>query len=133
MKWYAPFSYPMYITAEDILKLPVHVKGPCMSNICTSLESAHHLLRIGSDQLVRQAHHLFQMYPDQEVLLIVAVGFWWLHCVLRRNESKIATQVEVEEAEYEEASMEADEIEAGEDMQGGVMDIIIGDDFSQNE
>ncbi|KAF8129852.1 hypothetical protein EV363DRAFT_1432375 [Boletus edulis] len=107
--------------------------GPRTSNFSISLEHAHRLLHKASDQLVRQAHHLFEMYPHQEEVLLIAVaGFWWSHRVLPRNDSVVATVRDIETAEYVEASTEPDTFEANE-MQDGVVDMLVGSDLARDE
>ncbi|KAG6372458.1 hypothetical protein JVT61DRAFT_7557 [Boletus reticuloceps] len=101
------------------------------------LEHAHRLLHVASEQLVRQAHHLFEMYPHQEEVLSIAVaGFWWSHRILPRNESKVATAEQIESEEHAEASTDPDTFEENEipaDMQDGVVDMNVGPDLARDE
>ncbi|KAF8435455.1 hypothetical protein L210DRAFT_3506274 [Boletus edulis BED1] len=125
----------------DYMGIPVLCElkrgGPRTSNFPTSLEHAHRLLHVASEQLLRQAHHLFEMYPHQEEVLLIAVaGLWWLHRVLPRNESKVATAEEIESEEHAEASTDSDAFEENEipaDMQDGVVDMNVGPDLARDE
>lgn len=94
---------------------------------------AHKQLSIASEQLIRQAYHLFEMYPHQEEVVLVAVaGLWWSCRVLPRKESKIATASEVVEAEVGEASIRPDALEAAE-TQDGMVDRVVEFDFQARD
>lgn len=101
--------------------------------------NADNQLYVASEQLLRQAHHLFEMYPHQEEVLLIAVaGVWWSYRVLSRNQSKIATAEEVEEAEYEETDTKPDihDSEAREiaaDAHDEMVDVLVGPDLARDE
>ncbi|KAF8438038.1 hypothetical protein L210DRAFT_3545282 [Boletus edulis BED1] len=61
------------------------VSGARCHDIQTSLLNAIKPMTLARDQLFKQASHLFQMYPHQESVILVAIsGFWWSYFIYPR-------------------------------------------------
>ncbi|KAF8548344.1 hypothetical protein OG21DRAFT_1489472 [Imleria badia] len=61
------------------------ISGARCHDIRTSLSNAIRPMNLARDQLFKQAYHLFQMYPHQESVILLAIsGFWWSYFVYPR-------------------------------------------------
>ena len=62
--------------------------GARCNDVRTSLANAAIPMSLARDQVVKQALHLFQMYPHQESVILVAItGFWWSYLVFSRAQT----------------------------------------------
>lgn len=97
------FGYPLLAELKS--------SGPRCHNIQTSMTNATKPMNLARDQLFKQAYHLFQMYPHQESVLLLAVsGFWWSYFVYPRALSqKLAPPVDDgDDDDDDEVDLEAD-------------------------
>ncbi|KAG6371703.1 hypothetical protein JVT61DRAFT_9045 [Boletus reticuloceps] len=83
--------------------------GARCHDIQTSLVNAIIPMGFAREQLYKQAYHLFQMYPHQESVILVAIsGFWWSYYIFPRMISE-GFDAPNEEEEAEEVGGEEDE------------------------
>ena len=62
--------------------------GAHCNDIRTSLSNTAKPMSLARDQVVKQALHLFRMYPHQESVILVAItGFWWSYRVYSRAQT----------------------------------------------
>ncbi|KAH0840370.1 hypothetical protein J3R83DRAFT_1393 [Lanmaoa asiatica] len=62
--------------------------GARCDDIRTNLANAFKPMSVAQDQVIKQAFHLFQMYPHQQSVILVAItGFWWTYTVFSREQT----------------------------------------------
>lgn len=80
--------------------------GPRCHNIRKSLSNATMPMTHAREQLIKQAHHLFQAYPHQKSVILVAItGFWWSYTVFHSEQTNSHQLVDEEEEEEEDPGL----------------------------
>lgn len=83
--------------------------GARCQDIQTSLSNATIPMSLARDQVTKQALHLFQMYPHQNSVVLVAIsGFWWSYTIFLRAQAEGLPLVDAEVEDLDEANEESD-------------------------
>ena len=68
------------------LLVELKASGPRSDDIRTSLSNARQPMLLARNQVHKQALHLFNMYPHQRTVILIAVtGIWWSYSVYSRE------------------------------------------------